>query len=293
MSTQRKVDNHTGTEIKSHEWDGIEELDTPMPRWWLGIFYATIVWAVIYVILMPAIPAPPGMQGYTKGVLKKSDRAEVAAEVAEKQAERAVQGQRLIGANLATIENDPDLLRFANAQGQFLFENNCETCHGQSGQGFIGYPNLNDDIWLWGGTYEDIKTTIAHGIRSSEDEDTRIGEMSAYGKLGQLSSEEISAVVQHVLKISGQEFDATREPMGATIFTDTCASCHMENGRGDPSQGAPDLTDNYWLYGGDEATLYQSVYNGRAGMMPNWNERLSEDQIDALAFYVHSLGGGE
>ncbi len=283
------VDEHSGEEFTGHEWDGIAELNTPMPRWWLWIMYASVVWSIGYVILMPAIPGF-GESGYTKGKLGFSDRARVTEAVDKMHADRSVFSQKLVGADLETIQSDPDLLRFAMAQGKSLFGDNCETCHGASGRGFPGYPNLNDDIWLWGGSYKDITYTITHGIRSNDD-DARLSSMAAYGSDEMLSRDEINDLVGHVEYISGQS--ATANTKGAALFADNCTSCHGVNGKGTRENGAPDLTDQDWLYGGDTATIQTTIFSGRNGLMPNWNQRLSEDQIAALAVYVHSLGGGE
>lgn len=286
MSTDKKIDEISGTETTGHEWDGIEELNTPMPRWWLGIMFATIVWSIGYVILMPAIPL---LHGYSKGTLGFSDRARVSEAVSKMHADRSVQSQQLVGADLETIQADPDLMRFAMAQGKSLFGDNCETCHGARGRGFIGYPNLNDDIWLWGGSYADIRQTITYGIRADHDE-TRLSSMVAYGRDEFLSSGEIDDLVQFVLGLSDPTTQNTR---GAALFTQNCVSCHGAEGRGTRENGAPDLTDADWLYGGDPASIRATLFNGREGMMPNWNERLGADQIAALSIYVHSLGGGE
>ena len=292
MSDNRRFDEITGTETTGHEWDGIDELDTPMPRWWLGIMYISIVFSIIYMIFMPAIPALPGMQGYTKGIWGRSDRARVAASMEELYASRSVHAQQLIGANMEQIQSDPELLRFAMSQGKSFFGDNCAICHGEGGQGFPGYPNLNDDIWIWGGSYEDIRQSVTYGIRANHDE-TRLGAMAAYGRDELLETAEIDDLVQHVLRISGQTADTGAALRGAPLFEDNCASCHGVDGRGTRENGAPNLTDSYWLYGGDAATIRETIFNGRNGLMPNWNERLSTDQIAALSVYVHSLGGGE
>ncbi|MEE9273226.1 MAG: cytochrome-c oxidase, cbb3-type subunit III [Robiginitomaculum sp.] len=289
---KRNFDEITGTETTGHEWDGIDELDTPMPRWWLGIFYACILWAGIYAFLMPAIPALPGMEGYTKGKLGFSDRARVAVAMDELHASRAVQAKALVGAKLKEIQSNPDLMRFATAQGKSLFGDNCAICHGEGGQGSEGYPNLNDDIWIWGGSYEDIKQTLTHGIRA-DDDDSRIGDMLAFGRDEILASAEIDDLVQHVLNISGQTADVSAALRGASLFADNCASCHGDNAKGTRELGAPDLTDQNWLYGGDVLTIRNTIFNGRGGLMPNWNARLTDEQIAALSVYVHALGGGE
>lgn len=292
-SDNNEIDELSGTEFTGHEWDGIQELNTPMPRWWLGIMFISVIWSIGYVILMPGIPL---LNGYTKGVLGFSDRDRVNTAMEEVYAERSVQAQQLVGADLETIQNDPDLLRFALDQGEAVFGDNCETCHGARGRGFVGYPNLNDDIWLWGGSYEDIRATITHGIRSDHDE-TRLSTMAAYGRDEFLTGSEIDTLVDYVLNLSGQSTSThsstSEHTSGATLFAQNCVSCHGAQGRGTRENGAPDLTDTDWLYGGDAASIRETLYNGRQGMMPNWNERLTADQIAALSVYVHSLGGGE
>jgi len=290
MSDHTKIDEHTGTETTSHEWDEIQELDTPMPRWWINIMYLTIIWAIGYMIVMPAIPL---VNGYTKGVLGWSDRTRVAVAVEKMHEERSVNSEKLVGASIAAIQNDPDLLRFATQQGRTLFGDNCETCHGRRGQGVPGYPNLNDDIWIWGGSFADIEQTINYGIRA-EHEDTRFGSMAAYGRDEILEPAQIDDLVQHVLSISGQQSDTAAAARGADLFAENCASCHGVEGKGTRENGAPNLTDTDWLYGGTSAIIRETIFNGREGLMPNWNERLSEAQIAALGVYVHSeLGGGE
>lgn len=288
MSDHKKVDEHTGTQTTSHEWDEIQELDTPMPRWWINIMYLTIIWAVGYMIVMPAIPL---LNGYTKGIIGFSDRTRVAVAVEKMHADRSADSVKLVGASIEFIQNDPDLLRFATQQGRTLFGDNCETCHGRRGQGVPGYPNLNDDIWIWGGSFADIEQTINYGIRANHD-DTRLGSMAAYGRDELLEPAQIDDLVQHVLNISGQQNAAAGR--GAALFAENCASCHGVEGKGTRENGAPNLTDTDWLYGGTAATIRETIFNGRAGLMPNWNERLSEAQIAALSVYVHSdLGGGE
>ncbi|NNC36167.1 MAG: cytochrome-c oxidase, cbb3-type subunit III [Acidimicrobiales bacterium] len=287
--SEKRIDEQSGTEVTGHEWDGIEELNTPMPRWWLWIFYASIVFAIIYAILMPALP---GIDSYSKGVLGKSDRVEVVEELYKLTDQRAVYANKMLSADIETIEGDEDLLRYALAAGESAFGDNCATCHGTNGQGLPGYPNLNDDIWLWGGSYEDIRQTLNYGIRALH-EDTRVSLMQAYGRDELLTREEISDLTEYVVSLSGREADASAIARVSTLYQEQCASCHGMDGKGDRLQGAPDLSDNEWLYGGDRATIVETLTNGRAGVMPHWKERLSPDMVNSLAYYVHSLGGGE
>ncbi len=290
MQNDPKIDEISGTETTGHEWDGIEELNTPMPRWWLWVFYATIIWAVVYAVLMPSIPL---LNSHFKGVLGHSDRASVAVAMDELRAERSVMSAKLSGAtNLEMIQADEELFRFAMAAGKSAFGDNCATCHGSGAQGFKGYPNLNDDIWLWGGTFEDIKTTLNYGIRADHDE-TRIGLMQAYGRDELLTREQISDLTQYVLNLSGQEADDQAVLAAAQTYQEVCATCHGVAGMGDRTQGAPNLTDSDWLYGGDAADIRETLNNGRQGVMPHWSERLAPEMVTALAVYVHALGGGE
>jgi cytochrome c oxidase cbb3-type subunit 3 len=297
MADKKHIDEISGTETTGHEWDGIEELNTPMPRWWLWIFYATIIWAIVYAVIMPAIPALPGMQGYSKGVINYSDRAEVMKEVDAMRADRAIFGARLKDITIEDLqdeenEENAELFRFAMAAGRSAFGDNCATCHGSGAQGFKGYPNLNDDVWLWGGSFDEIRQTINYGIRSAHDE-TRISLMSAYGRDEVLTSEEINDLTQYILNFSGQAEDHTGLDRAAVLFEDNCASCHGSDAKGLHEFGAPNLTDQEWLYGSEPTDIFDTIYYGRQGMMPNWNERLSPEMISALAVYVHSLGGGE
>jgi cytochrome c oxidase cbb3-type subunit 3 len=200
-----------------------------------------------------------------------------------------------VAADLAEITADPELLQFANSAGAAVFRTNCSQCHGSGAAGVqaTGYPNLLDDDWLWGGAMEDIHATITHGIRNTTDDDARYSMMPAFGVDGLLEAPQIDAVVQHVLAISGQDHDAALAAEGATVFAENCAACHMDDGTGDRTQGAPNLTDAIWLYGGSVDDLTYTVNNARFGVMPNWNQRLSEADIRSVAVYVHGLGGGE
>lgn len=281
-------------ETTGHEWDGIEELNTPLPRWWLWTFYATIVWGVIYTI---AYPAWPLVSSATQGLLGTSaggdTRLAVAEDIARYDAANADIKARLVEADLIAIADDAELNGYAVNAGAAVFRTWCAQCHGSGAAGAVGYPNLLDNDWLWGGDIESIHLTVAHGIRNDEDADTRWSEMPRFGADGLLEAPQIEEVVQYVLKLSGQEHDATLATAGETVYLDNCAACHMEDGSGDIYQGAPNLSDAIWLYGGDVASITDSVVNARFGVMPPWQTRLSEDEIRAVALYVHQLGGGE
>lgn len=286
----KEIDKPTGVETTGHAWDGIKELNNPLPRWWVITFYISIIWAIGYWVFMPSWP---GITGYLKGLRNHTERANVEAVMSSVAAERGAQMTRLLTAgSIESIEADPDLLQYAITAGQSLFGDNCATCHGAGGQGNVGYPILVDDEWLWGGTLADIRTTIHYGIRSSHP-NTRFNQMLAFGQGGLLPADQISDLVEHVMTISGRDADAAAASRGAVVFEQQCASCHGADGTGNKALGAPNLTDAIWLYGGERLDIQQSLYLGRAGVMPAWTGRLSEEQITALAVYVHSLGGGE
>lgn len=290
MSSNHKkdIDDVTGTDTTGHSWDGIKELNNPLPRWWLWSFYFTIVWGVAYSI---AYPAWPMISGATAGMLGYSTRAEVAEEIVRFEQANAEISAQLASADLATLSQNEDLQRFATSAGGAVFRNYCSQCHGSGAAGAVGYPNLLDDDWLWGGDYDNITYTIRHGIRNEEDWDARYSEMTAFDEI--LSNEEIDAVVQHVRAISGQDHDAALAEAGAEVFLNNCTACHGDNGMGNRDLGAPNLTDAIWLYGGSVATLEETVRYARFGVMPPWGERLTEAEIKAVAAYVHQLGGGE
>lgn len=281
---------HSDPETTGHSWDGIEEFNNPLPRWWLWTFYACIIFAIGYMI---AYPAWPLINGATPGVLGYSTRAEVAKDIASFEAKNAELFGRLTDADLATVLQDDALNRFAVQAGAAVFRTNCSQCHGSGAAGVhaAGYPNLLDDDWLWGGTIDDIYTTVSHGIRNESDPDARFSQMPAFGDM--LTPEEITQVANHVRAISGQSNDADLAAKGAEVFAANCAACHGENGEGGRALGAPTLNDAIWLYGGDMKTLTETITKARFGVMPSWQQRLREADIRAVALYVHQLGGGE
>ncbi|MBU3032789.1 MULTISPECIES: cytochrome-c oxidase, cbb3-type subunit III [Tritonibacter] len=273
-----------------HEWDGIMEFDNPMPRWWLWVFYATIVWGIGYSI---AYPAWPLVSEATSGMLGWSSRAKVEAEIAAVETANAPINAQLEALELAAIPGHPELEGYAVSAGAAVFKTWCAQCHGSGAAGAKGYPNLLDDDWLWGGTMEDIHTTVSYGIRNEESDDARFSAMPAFGRDGLLEKEQVSQVVNYVMSLSDTPQDASQVAAGAAVFEANCASCHGEDASGDIYQGAPNLKDAIWLYGGDYETVYETVWNSRYGVMPNWDTRLSEAEIRAVSAYVHQLGGGE
>lgn len=294
MTDERKdIDDHSGVETTGHSWDGIKELNNPLPRWWLYIWYGTIVWAVVYMVFMPAIPALPGLGTNTPGLRNHSDRDLVAAAVQDLKDARVEQSATLLEASLNEIETDRELQQFALAMGESLFGDNCATCHGAGGRGAVGYPILADDVWLWDGTLDGIEYTLRHGIRHDADDATRFSLMPSFGRDGLLSDQEIDGLTHYVLRASGQDFDVDLVSSVETLYQQQCASCHGADAQGDRTQGAPNLTDEEWLYGSTETAIYNTIYNARNSHMPAWQDRLDEASIKALAVYVHTLGGGE
>ncbi len=271
-----------------HEWDGIEEFNNPLPRWWLWTFYLTIIWGIGYTI---AYPAWPMISSATAGVLGYSTRAEVAAEIAAVDDANAEINVRLASTPLTEIADDAALNGYAQSAGAAVFRTWCAQCHGAGAAGAEGYPNLLDDDWLWGGDIEAIHATIAHGIRNEEDDDARYSEMPAFGDI--LEPQEIEAVVNYVMSLSGAPEEVSLVALGSEVYADNCSACHGDAGLGDVEQGAPNLADAIWLYGGDADKLRETVTYSRYGVMPPWNTRLSEAEVAAVAAYVHQLGGGE
>lgn len=289
MADHKEIDQVSGVETTGHEWDGIRELNNPLPRWWLWTFYACCIWALAYWIVMPAWPL---ISSHTEGFLGYSSRAQLAKSVERARDAQSVYLDRIDAASLEQIAADQELLDFALAGGRSAFAVNCSQCHGSGAAGFVGYPNLNDDDWIWGGDLDAISHTIHFGIRSDHDE-TRFNEMPAYGRDELLTREEIDDVAEYVLSLSNNGSDAVAAARGEVTFAEQCSACHMEDGGGNYELGAPNLRDAIWLYGGDKSAVVESITNSRAGMMPAWTGRLDEATIKKLAIYVHSLGGGE
>lgn len=288
MSDQNEKDDVTGIETTGHDWDGIKELNSPLPRWWLWTFYLTIIWGIGYTI---AYPAWPMINGATAGVIGFSTRAQVAEDIARVEAQNGEITAKLASADLTALPTDDPAHRFGVNWGRSLFKSNCSQCHGSGAAGAKGYPNLQDDDWLWGGDVEAIEYTVNHGIRNDTDDDARWSEMPAFGEI--LEEADIAAVTEYVLSLSKQEHDAALAQTGAVVFQDNCSACHGETGTGDREQGAPNLADAIWLYGGSRATVTETITKSRFGVMPAWGQRLSDAEVKALTLYVHQLGGGE
>lgn len=284
--TSKRIDEPTGTETVGHEWDGIEELDTPMPRWWLIMLYMTIVWGVIYVVLYPAWPM---INSATEGVLGWSSRGQLAEELSREDARKAPLMAALSQVPIEKLPENAELMRQAVAGGRAAFRVNCVQCHGAGAAGSAGYPNLNDDDWLWGGDLKAIEYTITQGIRQAGNDETRASLMPAFGE-GLLTSRQIGQLADQVLSFSGKN---RGNAAGAQLFADNCAACHGASGQGNRALGAPNLADAIWLYGGKKEDVVRQINGPRHGVMPAWKDRLDPATIRMLAAYVHSLGGGE
>jgi cytochrome c oxidase cbb3-type subunit 3 len=292
-SDKAQVDSVTGQTTTGHEWDGIRELNTPLPRWWLWTFYATILFAIVYWVVYPAWP---GISGFTHGLLGQSSRGDVAADVAAIQAQRAVTEAGLKDATVEQIVADKKLLSLALAHGKAAFAENCAPCHGAGGQGGKGYRNLTNEDWLWGGKLEDIQQTVTHGIRDYTDKDTRQSAMPAWG-VGNppaLTADQIRQVASYVRTLSKlPPEDGVDVAAGQKIFADNCAVCHGDDGKGKREMGSANLTDGLQLYGGDVRDLIQTITFARNSTMPAWGARLDPVTIKTLAVFVHNLGAGE
>ncbi len=287
--SDKHIDEVSGVATTGHEWDGIRELDNPMPRWWVWTFYATIVWAIGYTI---AYPAWPLLTDATKGVLGYSSRVEIRNELAAADAAKQKYVEAVQAKTVSEIEADAPLREFAIAAGAAAFRVNCVQCHGSGAEGSQGYPNLNDDDWLWGGSPEQIHQTITHGIRFAADDDTHVSDMPAFGEM--LEPRQIAEVSAYAASLSGSTVkDPSMVEPGRQLYADNCASCHGEDGKGNRDLGAPNLTDAIWLYGAGEEAIAAQVRSPRLGVMPAWGARLGDVKVKELAVFVHSLGGGE
>jgi len=285
---KKEIDGRATT---GHQWDGIQEFDNPLPRWWLWTFYVTIIWGIGYTIVYPAWPYLGGDGNATPGTSQYSSRADVAADIAAYNAKNAALESKIVAVDLAAIKDDADLTNYAMKGGAAVYKTYCSQCHGAGANGIAGYPNLIDDDWLWGGSTEDIHTTISYGIRDDGNDDGRFSEMPKFGEI--LEADEITLITEYVLKLSGQDHNASAAAAGVELYADNCAACHADDGTGDRDLGAPNLTDAIWLYGGDREAVTQSITEARYGVMPAWSGRLTEAQIRQVSTWVHNQGGGE
>lgn len=291
MADKKDIDKLSGVETTGHEWDGLKELNNPAPRWWLWVFLVTVIWAVGYWVFYPAWPT---LTGATKGSIGWTQYKKLEAEQAEIHTRQQVWLEKFRVSSFDQIKNDQELYEFARAGGAVAFKENCAACHGGGAEGRKGYPNLNDDDWLWGGKVDEIYHTLKVGVRSAHPE-ARQSQMPAFGKDGTLSHAEVDDVAEYVSKLhEGQSVTVTEAyTRGEALFQSNCVVCHGANGEGNRELGAPKLNDEIWLYGGDQDSIKETVFNARGGVMPTWENRLNDDTLRQLAIYVHSLGGGE
>ncbi|MDZ4139742.1 MAG: cytochrome-c oxidase, cbb3-type subunit III [Erythrobacter sp.] len=285
--SNKRIDQPTGTETVGHEWDGIEELNTPLPRWWLWTFYVTIAWSLVYVVLYPAWPL---IDKATAGTLGWSSRGDLAKEMSAADAARQGVIAQIAATDIEALPASPELMAQAIAGGAAAFKVNCVQCHGAGAAGYqeYGYPNLNDNDWIWGGTLTDIETTLTHGIRWEGSDATRVNYMPAFE--GMFDAGQVAALTSHVLSLSGK---AKPNAAGGVLYSENCVACHGAAGAGLPEMGAPALNDAIWLYGSSEAAVRKQILAPRHGVMPGWKDRLDPVTIKMLAAYVHSRGGGQ
>ncbi|WP_374443149.1 cytochrome-c oxidase, cbb3-type subunit III [Stella sp.] len=285
MPTKIEKDAVSGTMTTGHEWDGIRELNTPLPKWWLWVFYACIVWSFGYYVFYPSLPGVTGWLGW-------SQRAELEERMAAEHARVKPMLDRIRATPVAEIARQPELASFAVAGGRAAFADNCAPCHGAGGAGAKGgFPSLADDEWIWGGDLDAIQRTVAFGVRSAHA-DTRQSQMPRFGLDGLLTPAQISDTAEYVLSLSGRSTVPAAAERGRAVYAEQCVACHGEGGRGNQELGAPSLADRIWLYGGDKAAIERSIQAARGGVMPAWTGRLDEATIRMLTLYVHQLGGG-
>lgn len=286
--SEKVRDPYTGQMTTGHEWNGIAELNAYVPKVVWYCYAITIIYSLIAWVLLPTWPL---FSTYTTGILGADQRVLVEEQVAEAEAQRADWETQMETLSIEEIHANPELSAIVARTAPTIFGDNCEACHGATAEGGPGYPNLVDKAWLWGGDEEAIMETLRVGINSPH-EDTRFSEMMAYGRDGLLSRDELRTLVAHVRTISHQETSATPEVLaeGEELFATNCASCHGDDGTGMIDVGAPNLTDGFWIYGGDEASIYKTLVNGRKGWMPAWESRLSEAERKMLTAYIIGLG---
>ncbi|CAH2599704.1 Cbb3-type cytochrome c oxidase subunit CcoP [Rhodovastum atsumiense] len=287
MPTKIEKDALTGRETTGHEWDGLKELNTPLPKWWLYTFFVCCIVAFIMFALLPSIPYGPG---YFRGLLGASSRDRVAEDVAAMTEQRAVFMDKIRSLPIEQVKNDPQLLAVATTAGRITFATNCQPCHGAGGEGQVGYPSLADDTWLWGGKLADIQQTITHGIRSG-DENARNSVMPAFGSM--LKPDQIGAIADFVASEFFGAGEGGEIAKGKALYAENCAVCHGANGEGSRMMGAPPLKSAVHLFAGTREAVVAQVTSPKMGVMPNWNTRLDEATIKSVAIYVHALGGGE
>lgn len=268
--TRKSQTTDTETEkTMGHTFDGIEEYDNPLPKWWMYMFVATCIFGLAYYALYPGLGNYKGLLGWTQ-VGQWENEVQTAEE----------KYGPIFEAYAATPINE--LVQDAEAMkvGQRLFANNCAVCHGSAGRGAIGFPNLTDDDWLYGGTEEAIKATLVNG---------RMGNMPVKGLNPAMTNAQVDDMVHYLLSFSDRSDNADAAERGAAMYQTACAACHGADAKGNQAIGAPNLTDNVWLYGSTPKRITHTLLYGRAGVMPAQLERLGEEKIHLLTAYVKSL----
>jgi len=289
MPSKIEKDAVTGQMTTGHDWDGVRELNQPLPKWWLYVFWATVVWAVVFCVLYPSVP---WVHGYFHGVLGYSQRADAEAATAAVAKQRDVWMERIAVLPYAEIRQDRQLMEAATSAGRIIFAENCQACHGAGGGGAPGFPALAAGNWIWGGTLDDIRQTVTYGIRSGHDK-ARQSQMPRFGLDGILKPEEIQAVADYVMTLYGETKPSPRLEAGRRVFAENCAVCHGDAGQGNREVGGPRLASRAHLFGSDRNSVVERIGNPKMGVMPNWNTRLGEAAIKSVTLYVHSMGGGE
>lgn len=285
MSGGAERDPVTGHMTTGHEWNGIKELNTPVPKMVWFFLISTFLFSVVWWVLMPAWPLG---STYTKGILGVDQRRVVADDLKRAAEQAPAWVAKVADTDYAALQADPALMEQVRRHGAVLFGDNCAACHGVGGSGGPGFPALAAGSWLWGGSPEALAETIRVGI-NSDHPDTRVSQMPAFGRDQMLTRPDIIAVLAHVRSLSGA---GPASAAGQELFIANCAACHGEEGRGMMEMGAPNLTDATWIYGGDEQTVFTTIFNGRQGHMPRWDQRLGDLDRKVLALYVADLATG-
>lgn len=283
-------DPHSGHMTTGHEWNGIKELNTPVPKAVWFFLVVTVIFSIGYWILMPAWPLG---KTYTRGLLDNDQKEIVAKRVNVAAAARSGWLGQIGTMSYDQIKADPKLMIHVREDGHRLFGDNCAACHGMNATGNPGFPNLVDLDWLWGGSADAVAHTIAVGVNSPASKETRISQMLAFGKDGMLDNDAVLAVTDYVKTLSDPAWvkgKAASVAKGREVFAANCVACHGEQGRGNPDVGAPNLTDQSWIYGGDISAIYQTIYEGRQGEMPAWEHRLSPIDRKILTVFLLDQG---
>lgn len=285
-----EIDRVTGRKTTGHIWNGIRELDTPIPRGILLFLIVTHVFAALWWLLEPAFPLG---STFTKGLIGSDQKQVVEQKIAASANARASWIDRIETLSYAEIRADEALMAKVKSSGHQLFGDNCAACHGRDGRGGLNYPDLTDDDWLWGGSPEKIEETMTIGVNSRHTS-SRVSQMPSFGADEMLDRKQVADVSAYVYSLSHAEYSTAQNvgqiDAGREVFLTTCAACHGENAKGNQDVGAPNLTDDRWIYGGTMERIIQTIHGGRQGHMPTWDERLTHAKIKILALYVNSLG---